>query len=689
MNTAAGRFFYNGQWQEYTVAELIEQVKRDNNFTKDDATEKIHTYTGGTFGDSDCYEIAIIHPGTKKIDDRAYFCALMESKLKQVIMHNDINEIDECAFRNSGITNMVIPSRVKGIKALTFAECPNLKQVTFEGDLVEEIHKSAFEGSVLEVVIIPPNFQFDLLEDTFRACSSTLNTIKIGEAEKVSITTRKGFDRYRYALHYLCHNGAPAKTIKDVANSHKAALQKKYPEDHTPFDMLFENDWESDQQLICVNSIPPLMSDFNVDQKTKLLSNDAMALVGPKSYPGFVKEKCFKLVCFMDLSSFKRVNTVFGMRGGDKAIIYYAEEIKKRLDGAISSLCGGEGKPKLYGTAHRRGGDEFVIIITGVLAANDQEVPEKIYKELISEDGLASITKEYINQGVFTFLRAGFCWSKMVNDQNQVQDINQMIQLAELMQDIVKKKVNIDRNDSKSLEAIRKEGKSNVSELIEYSADILNEKQDWLDERNKEEDLRLKSFLALGLADGYFWSFLKEIATGIQDRTMTYHSDGQQPEDKLKLIKRFIIILPMHLDWSTENSWSNPITDFVNSNKDCNLLKEQGYYFKNCQISNKDSARPPKWVTEVIMHNLEERIIIDVPSTINTLFMSLKEQCTSEEDKELFGRMFQTEVSAFQERLVSQLKTHNLNKHVTIVAIDNLTCFKKKIDDLNLNAGKG
>ena len=66
---------------------------------------------------------------------------------------------------------------------------------------------------------------------------------------------------------------------------------------------------------------------------------------------------------------------------------------------------------------------------------------------------------------MFTFLRAGFCWFKM-NDS--IKDIDSMIRLAEIEQDKVKEDLGIGIYDSKSLEAIRAEGKSNVSDLIKY-----------------------------------------------------------------------------------------------------------------------------------------------------------------------------------------------------------------------------
>jgi hypothetical protein len=142
------------------------------------------------------------------------------------------------------------------------------------------------------------------------------------------------------------------------------------------------------------------------------------------------------------------------MEEGDKALKYYAWKI----DTILKQMVKSEWKPndenrKLYGTTHRVGGYgyKFVILITGVLEANDhKQVPNEIYDKLKNdEDGLASIKYEMGN--VFTFLRAGFCWCKM-NDS--MKDIDSMIRLAEIEQDKVKEDLGIGIYDSKSLEAI-------------------------------------------------------------------------------------------------------------------------------------------------------------------------------------------------------------------------------------------
>jgi hypothetical protein len=98
------------------------------------------------------------------------------------------------------------------------------------------------------------------------------------------------------------------------------------------------------------------------------------------------------------------------MEEGDKPLKYYARKIGTVLKQMVKS----EWKPndvnrKLYGTTHRVGGYgyKFVIIITGVLAADDpeEEVPNEINNKLkSSECGLASIEDERGN--VFTFFES-------------------------------------------------------------------------------------------------------------------------------------------------------------------------------------------------------------------------------------------------------------------------------------------
>ena len=144
--------------------------------------------------------------------------------------------------------------------------------------------------------------------------------------------------------------GGHSETIERDARNYRFALSLKDSSSNTPFDILFQNVWEKDQgyhQLICLERIPRLMSDFNVDTDSSVLSKDAIAFFGSKPYP--------KLVCFIDVSSFICINETLGMEEGDKALKYYAWKI----DTVLKQMVKTEWKPndvnrKLYGTTQSR-----------------------------------------------------------------------------------------------------------------------------------------------------------------------------------------------------------------------------------------------------------------------------------------------------------------------------------------------
>ena len=284
-------------------------------------------------------------------------------------------------------------------------------------------------------------------------------------------------NRERFPIHYLCEYGAPSETIKEVANYCKYALNEEIGSSikrSFPFDMLFEKEWEDrDQQLKCIEIIQALMKPLNDD--THLLSNPAIALMGPSPYPGFLKDKCFKLAVYMDISSLECVNDK------SETIRYYVKTIDERLQNALSSVRNEKGR-KVYETVRRVpvGGDAFVIVITGVLTSDEknEEVPKEIYEALVSDEGLTTIKYERNSEGafprtVFTFLRAGFAWSVMTNEYN-LDKVTSMIHFAKDAQEEVKKDMGIVDTNGKyrPLEAI---GKKNFSELKEYNNNMEND----------------------------------------------------------------------------------------------------------------------------------------------------------------------------------------------------------------------
>jgi hypothetical protein len=150
----------------------------------------------------------------------------------------------------------------------------------------------------------------------------------------------------------------------------------------------------------------------------------------------------------------------------------------------------------------------------------------------------------------------------------------------------------------------------------------------------------LESSMALGLADGYFWNHVTDIA--------------KHPSIK----KRLLIIVPRKLDQEQEN----PIKDFIKK-------KEDEKYF-DCEHLHTKGSRP-KSVTKVI--GLDEDIFIDIPTTITSLFKNTK----GDEEK------FQTEVCAFTYRIAWLLKKLKLDQHVAIVEVRNLDDLLDEITNIN------
>jgi len=249
----------------------------------------------------------------------------------------------------------------------------------------------------------------------------------------------------------------------------------------------------------------------------------------------------------------------------------------------------------------------------------------------------------------------------------------------------------IDRNDAKYLEAIREDGKNNYWDLTSYNKENLKDCKRWSEERSKVEALRLEANMARGLADGYFWSLAKDVAIDIRDANgngsmkITYPKDKEEPENDItKLVKRLLIIVPSALDWRKEEvdvDVEDQIGDFIVSMRNEN-------HFKNCKIEkslNRRKASRIKGVTHVIMSDLEEEgIIIDIPTTLTSIIMRLRDESTSE-DKKIDEVQFKNEVGAFSGQIVKRLEEYKLDEYVTVVKMDNLdkNNFIEKIRTVN------
>ena len=521
----------------------------------------------------------------------------------------------------------------------------------------------------------------------------------------------------------------------------------------TPFGQLFQQDWGklvADDQLQCLQKMLPLMSPANSDTLTGLLSmsNEAISRFGPNPYPGVSKDKCFKMVCFINVASLNCINAKFGRSAGTEAIKHYAREIDRVLQEVLESLQRQKGR-KLYGTTHRKGGDEqtFVIIITGVLLSDDSnsdshshshshsdshcdsDPPEEIkeiYDTLVTEEydntqeQLASslVSLQYTSKSensnthvgvtVPTFLRIGFCWCKMEtldgttiytveggqHQEGNKKDIHSMIKLTEIVQEKVKKDVGLDRNDAKSLQHIRGKGKCNYFKLIECSDDNMLTWKTWLKKQREDEEMMLESNMARGLADGYFWNFVKDVALDIRDAnaengTGTGTGIGlnySETKTVRKSVKRLFIIVPDKLNWDE----GDPIADFKEKAKT---------YLIGCKIQNSAKRKESriKRVTELIMPDkhgndsndeVEEGIIIDIPTTLTAIIMRLRDNSEYEDrriDKKQLGR----ELSAFISQVVKRVKEdkEGLSTFVTVVVVTKHNStnqdFMKKIGCLN------
>ncbi|GFH50028.1 predicted protein [Chaetoceros tenuissimus] len=188
--------------------------------------------------------------------------------------------------------------------------------------------------------------------------------------------------------------------------------------------------------------------------------------------------------------------------------------------------------------------------------------------------------------------------------------------------------------------------------------------------------------MAIGLADGYFWNLVKEIAIDIRDANGPQNSlklEYPRQGEAFKLIKQFLVIVPRSLDWEKED----PIADFIKG------MKNEGY-FKDCRIEKSlmhgDSSRI-KWVTDVNLDpkavassdGVQRGIVVDIPTTLTALLMNLKSQATSSTEK----KKFTLEASSFSYRISWQLKKSNLDSIVKVVEVENLNDLLGKIRDVD------
>lgn len=193
----------------------------------------------------------------------------------------------------------------------------------------------------------------------------------------------------------------------------------------------------------------------------------------------------------------------------------------------------------------------------------------------------------------------------------------------------------------------------------------------------KKDNKELKESMAIGLADGYFWNLVREIAIDIRDANgpdgalrLVYSKD----EQTYKIVENFIILVPRKLEWSEDD----PIASKINT------LKGMGT-FRDCKIEKSharaDSSRF-KWVTDVIGMNGSTCVLVDVPTTLTALFMKLKSS-SYQPDSPIVLAKFQHEISVFSLRIAWQLKKLGLDKYVKVVEIEDLNELLDTIQDIS------
>lgn len=97
------------------------------------------------------------------------------------------------------------------------------------------------------------------------------------------------------------------------------------------------------------------------DSLTKLYNREGLSANMPKDANGV-------MLAVMDLDDFKTVNDTLGHDGGDYALMYFADKLEEHM-GTKSLLA-------------RYGGDEFIVLLTGVSESEAQEKLEELVKSM-------------------------------------------------------------------------------------------------------------------------------------------------------------------------------------------------------------------------------------------------------------------------------------------------------------------
>ncbi len=148
----------------HTGLDLSKIIKKDNFEYYVDQTASILNY----IGDSNIVVIPSEINGVivNKIENSAF---MKNTYLEEVTINNNIIYIGDRAFRETGLTNVEIPSSVKEVGVYAFSGCEYLESVTFNEGL-EKINISAFAACVNLLEVILPSTLTTIEQYAFQNC---------------------------------------------------------------------------------------------------------------------------------------------------------------------------------------------------------------------------------------------------------------------------------------------------------------------------------------------------------------------------------------------------------------------------------------------------------------------------------------------------------------------------------------
>lgn len=148
----------------HTELDLDKIIKKDSFEYYVDQTASILNYMG--ISNSVVIPNEIEGVIINKINNAAF---MRNTDLQKVTISNNIVHIGDRAFRETGLTNVEIPSSVKEIGVYAFSGCEFLESVTFNEGL-EKINISAFAACVNLKVVILPSTLITIEQYAFQNC---------------------------------------------------------------------------------------------------------------------------------------------------------------------------------------------------------------------------------------------------------------------------------------------------------------------------------------------------------------------------------------------------------------------------------------------------------------------------------------------------------------------------------------